>query len=116
MFQHNCISPAGIINLQIYNFGGYFICGLSCKQCYKNLTICHKSNKRFVLNRTDAKNSSKHEDLCEVLCDGFNNVECKRVKYQVQIIEKLETNGRNQCGEIGWSKRKIRKAKETGWI
>ena len=68
-------------------------------------------NERFNLHNTGFKHSSKYRH-CKTLFDFFTKGICKRAKYRVQIIEKIEGYGKSKRGSLDPYLSQNRRAKE----
>ena len=61
------------------------------------------------------ENSDKDQN-CRILSEHFSKGSCKGAAYTVNIIEKLEGDGRDNTGKIDPSITTIRRKKETEWM
>jgi len=67
---------------------------------------------RFNLHRSSINNKNK-AGFCKRLCDHFHQG-VKNASYTVQIIEKLEGNGRNNDDKVDLNIAAIRRKKKIG--
>ena len=74
-----------------------------------------KLNERFA-GHTIGLNKPDKYGFCKILSNHFNVGCCKNSQYHVQILEKLEGNGRTERGALDASKTQERKAKEKEWM
>ena len=90
---------------------------ITCNDChlqYVGETV-QKLNERFA-GHTIGLNKPDKYGFCKILSNHFNVGCCKNSQYHVQILEKLEGNGRTERGALDASKTQERKAKEKEWM
>ena len=72
-------------------------------------------NVRFNGHRQGFNNPDRY-GCCKILCEHFTNGLCENAEYTVQIIEKLDGNGRTDRKAINPNDTKIRKEREKHWM
>ena len=82
-------------------------------------TVCGKNvqklNETFAGHNLGINKPDKY-GFCKILSGHFNAGCCKNTDYKVQILEKLEGNGRTERGALDASITQLRKAKEREWM
>ena len=74
-----------------------------------------KINERFNLHRSGFRYPANY-GYCKRLSNHFSEGLCKNANYHVQIIEKLEGNGRTGRKALDTQVTSLRKARETHWM
>ena len=113
--QYDCIVPPGTTYINCHSSNVIYL--ITCSKCslqYVGETV-QKINERFGWHNTCLLYPDKY-GYCRRLCEHFNEGSCKGADYWVQIVEKLEGNGRTERGSIDPSKTTERKKKETEWM
>jgi len=112
---HDCVSPPGTVYLNCHTPNVIYL--ITCNRCYLQYVgeTAQKLNERINFHKTGFRHPSKHGH-CKILSDHFNVGVCKGASYKVQIVEKLEGDGRTSRGSLDPSLTQIRKKKETTWI
>ena len=111
----DCIVPPGSTYINCHSSNVVYL--ITCDNCfiqYVGETV-QKINKRFNWHRTGLKNPEKY-GFCRILSEHFNNGVCKGASYTVQILEKLEGNGRTPRGAIDPSQTAHKKSREMYWM
>ena len=112
---HDCVSPPGTVYLNCHTSNVIYL--ITCNRCYLQYVgeTAQKLNERINFHKTGFRHPTKHGH-CKILSDHFNVGMCKGASYKVQIIEKLEGDGRTERGALDPSLTQIRKQKEIKWI
>ena len=111
----DCIVPAGSSYIDCHSANVIYL--ITCNNChlqYVGETV-QKLNERFGWHRSGFKYPDKY-GFCEILTKHFLEGLCKDSTYNVQILEKLEGNGRTERGAMDASSTSIRKKKEVEWM
>ena len=85
-----------------------------CSLQYVVKTV-QKLNERFNLHKTSFMHPPQHGN-CKIFCEQFTKGIYKSAKDRVQIIGKMEGNGRTKRVSMDHFFSQKRKAKETEWI
>ena len=90
---------------------------ITCSKCFLQYVgeTALKLNERFNIHKTGFRHPHKHGH-CRILSEHFTLGKCKGAKYTVQIIEKLEGNGRTKRGGLDAKSTQLRKSRETYWM
>ena len=90
---------------------------ITCNKCslqYVGETV-QRLNERFTGHRQGMKSPEKH-GTCKILTGHFNKGSCKGAEYSVQILEKIDENGRTDRGAIDATQTAFRKQRELHWM
>ena len=90
---YDCVVPPGTVYLNCHSSNLIYL--ITCSNCclqYVGETV-QKLNERFNFHKTGFRHPQKHGH-CRILSEHFTIGKCKGAKYSVQILEKLETDGR----------------------
>ena len=111
----DCVIPPGTIYLDCHSPNVIYL--LTCNRCHLQYVgeTAQKLNERFNFHKTGFRHPTKHGH-CRILSTHFNEGLCKGATYKVQILEKLQGNGRTARGALDPSITQFRKSKETEWI
>ena len=112
---YDCIVPSGITYIDCHSSNVIYL--ITCNKCFLQYVgeTAQQLNARFNGHRTGIKHPKKH-GFCRILSEHFNKGCCKNASYQVQILEKLEGNGRTARGALDASQTSKRKARELYWM
>ena len=90
---------------------------ITCNKCYLQYVgeTAQKLNERFNGHKTGFRHPNKHGH-CKILSDHFSKGICSGSSYKMQIIEKLEDNGRTERWALDARERTYRKSRETYWM
>lgn len=112
---YDCVTPAGTMYLNCHSTNLVYL--LTCETCGMQYVgeTCQQLNSRFNGHRAGMKNPKK-QTSCKILSHHFNFGVCKDSKYKVQILEKLEGNGRTERGAIDSKITSLRKSRELYWM
>ena len=113
---YDCVIPPGTTNL-ITCSASNLIYLLTCNNCYFQYvgeTAC-PLRQRFARHQFNINHPQKPSN-CKLLTDHFTKGLCKDAQYSVQIIEKLEGNGRTERDVLDPTKSKLRKERELYWM
>ena len=113
--SYQIITPPGTVYLNCHSSNLVYL--LSCSTCglqYVGETVQNLST-RFNGHRIGLKTPQKY-GTCKILTTHFNSGLCKDSAYTVQILEKLEGNGRTVRNAIDVGVTSHRRARETFWI
>ena len=90
---------------------------ITCRKCALQYVgeTCQKIRDRFRIHNACMGNPDKDQN-CRILSEHFNKGSCKGAAYSVNIIEKLEGDGRDENGKLDPSMTTIRRKKETQWM
>jgi len=92
----------------------YLITCTKCNLQYVGETA-QKLNARFNLHRSGIRNKDKI-NFCKRLCSHFHEGLCKDAEFTVNVIEKLEGNGRLPNGKVDLDIASLRRRKEKEWM
>ena len=92
----------------------YLITCLNCGLQYVGETA-QKLNARFNLHRQGIRNANK-QNYCKTLCSHFQKGVCKNAKYCVNVVEKIDGDGRLKDGKIDLDMATYRRKKEKEWM
>ena len=111
---YDCKVPPGSIYIDCHCSNVIYL--ITCNKCFLQYVgeTAQSLNARFNGHRTGIKNPEKH-GFCRILAEHFNHGNCKGASYKVQILEKLEGNGRTARGALDASQTSRRKARELYW-
>ena len=116
---YKCIVPPGNTELSCSSTNLIYL--LTCDNCrlqYVGETV-EKLSHRFSGHRVGILNPSKY-GCCKYLSQHFNSGPCNGSTYKVQILEKLDGNGRTKINGRDVADKTvtnlIRKNKETQWV
>ena len=112
---YDCIVPDGTIYIDCHTSNVIYL--ITCNKCCLQYVgeTAQKLNERFNCHRSGFKHPDKY-GFCHILSDHFNKGVCKDASYSVQILEKLEGNGRTERNALDPSVTSIRKDREMFWI
>lgn len=112
---YDCIVPPGSRPLDCHSPNVVYLLKCSnCKLQYVGETGL-KINERFNLHRSGFRYAANY-GYCKRLSNHFSEGFCKNANYHVQIIEKLEGNGRTGRKALDSQVTSLRKARETHWM
>lgn len=109
---YDCIVPPGNMPLDCHSPNVVYL--LTCSNCklqYVGETGL-KINERFNLHRSHFKYPT-HYGYCKRLSNHFSEGLCKNANYSVQIIEKLEGNGRTGRTSLDPQVSSLRKTRDS---
>ena len=88
-----CIVPAGTVGVDCHRSNVIYL--ITCNKCYRQYIdqTVQKLNERFNGHRTGFEHPDKHR-FCKILSRNFHDGNCKDASCDVQILERLEDNGR----------------------
>ena len=112
---YDCIVPPGNNSLNCHSPNVVYL--LTCSNCklqYVGETAL-KISERFNWHRSCFKYPA-HYGFCNRLSNHFSEGLCKNANYSVQIIEKLEGDGRTERNALNSQVTSLRKARETHWM
>ena len=112
---YECIVPPGSRPLDCHSPNVVYL--LTCSNCklqYVGETAL-KINERFNLHRSGFRYPANY-GYCKRLSNHFSEGLCKNANYSVQIIEKLEGNGRTGRKALDTQVTSLRKTQETHWM
>jgi len=115
---YKCIVPPGNMGVNCASTNLIYL--LTCDNCrlqYVGETVC-TVRQRFCGHRTGFTNPTKY-GCCKYLSQHFSSGHCNGSTYKVQILEKLDGDGRtivNGRDVPDPTVTKIRKKKETQWM
>ena len=110
-----CITPPGTVYLDCQARNLVYL--ITCRNCglqYVGETV-QTLAERFGKYRFELKSPEK-SGRCRIFVKHFTKGLCKGAEYSVQIIEKLEGNGRTARNEIDPSATSKRRAREVHWM
>ena len=111
----NCIVPPGSVYIDCHSSNLIYL--LTCSRCslqYVGETV-QKLNERLNWHKSGFRNPKKY-GYCRILSDHFHKGVCRNASFTVQILEKLEGNGRTKRNAMDASITAIRKRKEKEWM
>ena len=111
--SYPCITPPGTLYVNCHTSNVIYL--ITCCKCglqYVGETVM-KINDRFRKHRGSMESDKPG---CHILSAHFRKGLCKDSDYTVQIVEKLEGNGRTSRGIIDASQTAKRKEKELEWM
>lgn len=112
---YDCVTPSGSVYIDCNSANVIYL--ITCNNCgfqYVGETV-QKLNKRFNQHRKGIKSPEKY-GTCRILSNHFNEGLCKGESYTVQILEKLEGEGRTARGALDASITSKRKERELYWM
>lgn len=112
---HDCVVPDGSIYIDCHASNVIYL--ITCNRCFLQYVgeTCQRLNERFNWHRSGFKHPEKY-GFCHILSDHFHKGVCKDASYSVQILEKLEGNGRTERNALDPSVTSLRKKRELFWI
>ena len=112
---YDCIIVPGTVYLDCHSANVIYL--ITCSKCFLQYVgeTAQKLNERFNLHITGFRHPKKHGH-CRVLTEHFTTGKCKGAKYTVQIIEKLEGNGRTERGGLDAKSTQLRKQREVFYM
>ena len=112
---YDCITPPASVYIDCNSPNViYLITCSNCKLQYVGETV-QKLNARFNKHRQGIKSPEKY-GTCRILSNHFNEGCCRGKSFSVQILEKLEGNGRTARGALDASITSKRKERELYWM
>ena len=111
----NCIVPPGSVYIDCHSSNLIYL--RTCSRCslqYVGETV-QKLNERLNWHKSGFRNPKKY-GFCRVLSNHFHKGICKGASFTVQILEKLEGNGRTSRNAMDASITSLRKRKEREWM
>ena len=112
---YDCITPPSSVYIDCNSPNVIYL--ITCDKCglqYVGETV-RKLNERFNKHRQGIREPERY-GTCRILSNHFNNGSCKGESYKVQILEKLEGNGRTARGALDASQTSRRKERELYWM
>ena len=112
---YECITPPGSVYIDCNTPNVIYL--ITCNNCslqYVGETV-QRLNERFTGHRQGMKSPEKH-GTCKILTGHFNKGSCKGAEFSVQILEKIEGNGRTDRGAIDATQTAFRKQRELHWM
>ena len=112
---YDCITPPGSIYINCHSANVIYL--ITCNKCglqYVGETV-QRLNERFTMHRQGIKSPEKH-GTCRILSGHFNKGTCKGSGYTVQILEKLDGDGRTDRRALDPTKTALRKGRELHWM
>ena len=113
---YECITPPpGSVYIDCNSANVIYL--ITCSNCnlqYVGETV-QRLNQRFNKHRQGIKSPQKY-GTCRILSNHFNEGCCRGKTYKVQILEKLEGNGRTARGAIDPTLTCKRKERELYWM
>ena len=114
--SYPCITPPGTKYVDCHASNVVYL--ITCQNCglqYVGETA-QTLAERFGKYRYDLRFPEKSGGKCRIFVNHFTKGHCKGSGYSVQIIEKLEGNGRTPRGAIDPSFTSKRRAREVHWM
>ena len=111
----DCKVPNGTVYLDCHTANVVYL--ITCTRCwlqYVGETV-QKINERLNWHKSGFRNPKKY-GYCRVLSEHFHKGLCKNASYIVQILEKIEGNGRTPRGAMDASITSLRKQIERFWM
>ena len=108
---HVYLIPAGTTFLACHISSVIYL--ITCLICHLQYVTVQKVNERCNLHKTGS-NVNWHG--MDILYYHFNDGGCKSANYQVQKIERFDSNERTQIRTTDVSKSHIKKTKKTEWM
>ena len=112
---YDCIIPPGSSALNCHSQNVIYL--ITCDKCHLQYVgeTLQPLNKRFNWHRSCLRYPNKYGH-CKRLTEHFLQGECQDSTYSVQIIEKIEGDGRTPRGAIDLNVSGLRKQKEKEWM
>ena len=112
---YDCVIVPGTVYLDCHSANVIYL--ITCTKCYLQYVgeTVQQLNERVNFHMSGLRHPKKHGH-CRILTEHFTTGKCKGAKYKVQIIEKLEGNGRTERGGLDAKSTQIRRSRETYYM